>query len=81
MDCYKGATSGVLLESIFLKSIPVAPQKLLDYNGINGIGYGDLEEINTNTFVKQLTNENNLDKYMFDYNQKKLHSIFQKWEG
>ena len=45
MELYDERTSGILLESVFLDSIPVAPKKLLEYNSINGIGYSSIDEI------------------------------------
>lgn len=44
-DEYKGATSGVLLETIFVDSIPIAPSFLLSFNEIDGIGYTSTNEI------------------------------------
>jgi len=45
MKLYEQRTSGILLESVFLESIPVVPRALLEFNGIDGIGYDRLEEI------------------------------------
>ncbi|MBU3878751.1 hypothetical protein HGO97_023425 [Faecalicatena sp. AGMB00832] len=45
MKLYNERTSGILLETVFLDSIPVAPQKLLAYNSIVGIGYEKLTDI------------------------------------
>lgn len=45
MNLYDERTSGILLEAIFLHSIPIAPQKLLEYNSIQGIGYKTIDEI------------------------------------
>lgn len=45
MDLYDERTSGILLEAVFLHSVPIAPQKLLEYNGIIGIGYQNIDEI------------------------------------
>ena len=39
MEQYNCRTSGVLQESIFFKTIPIAPVELLEQNGIQGIGY------------------------------------------
>ena len=38
-DSYINRTSGVLLETIFLNSIPIAPKFLLEFNDIKGIDY------------------------------------------
>lgn len=48
MNLYKTATSGILQETIFLKTIPIAPIELLTYNQINGIGYKVIEELPRN---------------------------------
>lgn len=45
MKSYQGATSGVLLESVFCNCIPIAPKELLQFNNINGIGYQKIEEL------------------------------------
>lgn len=42
---YNNRTSGVLLETMFLKSIPIAPRFLLDFNKIQGVGYDSLNEL------------------------------------
>lgn len=44
-DAYSNRTSGVLLETIFLKSIPIAPKFLLNFNNIKGVGYESLNEL------------------------------------
>lgn len=41
------ATSGILLETIFCKSIPIAPEILLKNNQINGISYKRLTDLPT----------------------------------
>ncbi len=45
MEQYKNRTSGVLLESIYCRVIPIAPRKLLEQNKLPGIGYEDMSEI------------------------------------
>lgn len=45
MKAYAGRTSGVLQESMFVNTIPIAPGRLLEQNGIAGYGYGELEEL------------------------------------
>ncbi len=45
MKQYQNRTSGVLLESLYVGSIPVAPAGLLGQNKLPGIGYGDLKEL------------------------------------
>jgi hypothetical protein len=48
MKSYQGATSGILLESVFCNSVPIAPKELLQFNNISGIGYQELEELPDN---------------------------------
>lgn len=50
VSCYMHRTSGVLLESIFLKSIPIAPNSILQNNRISGIGYSDMNELSSIDF-------------------------------
>ena len=45
MRQYKGRTSGVLYEAVFLKSIPIAPTELLVCNEIEGISYDSWEQL------------------------------------
>lgn len=42
---YANRSSGVLLEAIYLKSIPIAPEFLLDFNNIKGVGYERIDEL------------------------------------
>lgn len=51
MAQYGCRTSGVLQESLFLNTIPVAPKALLRENGIEGIGYERIEELGNRTFI------------------------------
>ncbi|MCM1087481.1 MAG: hypothetical protein NC419_04945 [Muribaculaceae bacterium] len=45
MEQYKSRTSGVLIESLFLNTIAVAPVQLLEENQFEGIGYERIEEL------------------------------------
>lgn len=45
VSCYQHKTSGVLLESFFLKSIPIAPNAILQNCKIDGIGYENINEL------------------------------------
>ena len=45
MQQYKERTSGVLYETVFLGSIPIAPKGLLEYNHVSGIAYDSWEEL------------------------------------
>lgn len=42
---YKHKTSGVILEAMFVGSVPIAPNPILDINDIRGIGYDELENL------------------------------------
>jgi glycosyltransferase involved in cell wall biosynthesis len=44
-EFYSRRTSGVLIETIFLGSIPIAPAFLLNFNNISGIAYNDMHEL------------------------------------
>lgn len=70
MNLYDERTSGILLESIFLGSIPIAPKQLLEYNSIYGIGYTQMEDI-----VNQLDNENE-DKIIRENNNQLIEKQF-----
>lgn len=47
MELYHDRTSGVVLEAIFLKCIPIAPKELLDFTDIRGISYQELNDLIT----------------------------------
>lgn len=42
---YQNRTSGVIQECLFCDAIPVSDQKILDFVGINGVGYGDITDL------------------------------------
>lgn len=48
MKQYNMRTSGVLIEALFVQTIPIAPRLLLEENEICGIGYDNIEELNEN---------------------------------
>lgn len=45
MKQYISRTSGVLLESVYVGSTPIAPRWLLEQNGMAGYGYENMEEL------------------------------------
>lgn len=45
MEQYQNRTSGVLLESLYAGSIPIAPRDLLKQNELPGIGYENISEL------------------------------------
>lgn len=54
MKVYEGRTSGVLLESIFVGTIPIAPKKLLEENEVRGIRYDTLQELLESSFFNKI---------------------------
>lgn len=42
---YTNRTSGVLIESLFVGCIPIAPARLLEQNNLPGYGYNSIEEL------------------------------------
>lgn len=42
---YNKRTSGIILEAMFLDTIPIAPEYLLEFNDVKGIGYSDISEV------------------------------------
>lgn len=56
VSCYKHKTSGIILESFFLRTIPIAPSIILQNSRLDGIGYTDINELSA------------LDLYHFDTN-------------
>lgn len=57
MEQYRMRTSGVLLESIYMGAVAVAPKELLEQNNLPGLGYEDISEISSVNFgmAKQVT--------------------------
>lgn len=45
MNQYNNRTSGVLLETLYVGSIPIAPKTLLEQNELPGFGYEKMEEV------------------------------------
>ncbi len=72
MDLYKGSSSGVVLESIFVNTIPIAPESLLHQMNVPGIGYQSLDELVAFQDDKQRT-ELLLNKY-----HELLKDVYQK---
>lgn len=70
---YHSRTSGILQESLFLDTIPVAPIELLQENEIKGIGYNRIEELaDVSSFTKYSDWDYTADKSL--YNKKELSS-------
>lgn len=81
MRQYTNRTSGVLIESAFLDTIPIAPEELLNNNGITGVGYDELSDLKD---IKWQSNEDNylhsnrevVKKY---YDEKKIRRELIQW--
>lgn len=81
MEAYDMATSGILQETMFLKSIPIAPRKLLEFNGVSGIGYDNLMEVpmNMNTLDKQAKEiKFDMSEYEAESVRKKVITAFER---
>lgn len=82
LERYKNATSGILLESLFLRSVPIAPKWLLENNKIAGIGYDKLESLplDIESFEK-LSKEIdfNIDEYRMETISDKLNVAIQEY--
>lgn len=63
---YKNRTSGVLQESMFLDTVPIAHESILKFNGIDGVGYKDMAELENIEF-----DANDFKEYIRDYGEKK----------
>ncbi|MBN1072561.1 hypothetical protein DVV81_15475 [Clostridium botulinum] len=73
-EFYKGRSSGVLLESIFLGSIPIAPKFLLEHNGVEGLGYRNKSEleiiVNDKFNINKINNK--ISNYYYQDNMNKI---------
>ena len=43
---YRNRTSGVIQECLFCDCIPIAPRSILEFCGVEGVGYEDIHELN-----------------------------------
>ena len=85
---YYHRSSGVILESIFLGSTVIAPNFVLDFLGVNGIGYDKLEDLKkfkiddiSNERIIEISkkNENILEKYKISSIKEKYIRIFDDY--
>ena len=53
MKVYAGRTSGVLQETVFVGTIPIAPKRLLEENQVRGIGYEQLDEMIDMAYIQE----------------------------
>lgn len=77
-DAYEAKTSGVLLESVFLQTIPITNQRLLQNWEVHGVGYGDVRELSTVNLYKYDTDDlNNMNEHLIaeSYNKEKYRKI------
>ena len=81
MGQYQNRTSGILLESAFVGAIPVAPASLLEANDMAGIGYQSMDEMSHKMRKCQKKDilEENSQKIIGNYNEKKIKNRFKKW--
>lgn len=73
---YKERTSGILLESLFLGAIIIAPKQLLLENRINGIGYENMSQLMY--FDEFVENENNYLSYENPYSDYERNAVKSK---
>lgn len=70
MEQYQCRTSGVLIESMFLNTVAIAPKQLLCANQIDGVGYDQIEELADEAFfTKEHSLNNGAKKKEFDIEQ------------
>lgn len=69
MKEYNQRSSGVLLESIFLDTIVVAPQELLRQNNVKGIGYNSITQLEEPEFFNKWLDQANVN---VEYDKKKI---------
>ena len=70
-EIYKDKTSGVLLESIFLDTVPITIKELLNKIGICGIGYEKIEDVRVESLFEQY------EKYIIE-NKKIVNEIYDQ---
>lgn len=78
MNQYNNRTSGILQESFFMNMIIVAPKKLLEENGMEGIGYQKIEELGDfkeMVFQQDLKSKSGVEEYDKVKVQKELHAF------
>lgn len=70
MTQYQSRTSGVLIESLFLNTVAIAPKQLLAENQIDGIGYDSIDELKEFDFYNGMPVISNRDRLQeFDRNE------------
>ena len=79
MRQYVNRTSGVLLESIYVGSIPIAPQELLTQNGLPGIGYKSLMDLFDNENEKQWETDFDFQSIYLQNDARRFCDFIGKW--
>ena len=82
LERYENATSGILLESLFLRSVPIAPKWLLENNKIAGIGYDKLEDLPSGIEAFDMLSKEidfNIDEYRVETISDKLNVAIQEY--
>lgn len=81
MRFYQHATSGILLETVFLDSIPIAPKEILKENNVNGIAYekiSDLPKSYNELHLMGMQIKNDKSRYAFDSVRDKLMRMIEQ---
>lgn len=80
MKQYQNRTSGVLLESLYVESIPVVPIELMEQNHLTGIGYRDvaeLAEVKLEKIPRDVI-ENERRKILDEFGEERVIKVFSK---
>lgn len=91
-DVYMERTSGVLIESMFLNTIPIGNEKILKFNNVKGIGYSkisdlksvDLSDSDVSTILeknRKIVFENYDYKKLFKDLNETIYKIFKLKDG
>ena len=78
MEQYVNRTSGVLLESIYVGSIPVAPKELLSQNMLPGIGYIEMTDL-MDKHIWEINNTDMFDKICKMNDKNNFIEFMSKW--
>lgn len=80
---YNHRSSGVILESVFLNNVVIAPNFMLEQLGIKGIGYEDIDELRSldlnsydDEYIEDILRQNT--KIKIKYSYKSVRSTYMK---
>lgn len=79
MQQYVNRTSGVLLESIYVGSIPVAPALLLEQNHIEGIGYEDIFQLTDGRGLLSMPSQFHYQAIYDKYGRQNFIDFMDRW--